>query len=403
MWIRPSSISGHIDSASSAPRFGQYERIDVIERLAEGVAHEMNNVLAAVMGLTSVVQSELDPASSMYEDLQGVLDASHKGLDLTRNLLGFAKGKARGRERIDFNRLVGVTCGLLQRTVGPDVEIETQLADDLTEIEGDPTQLKHVLINLATNAIEALESAKNERILSITTSNMVFEASNLKEFKELVPGKYIRLQVSDTGPGMNEQTLEQAFRPFFTTKGKGPGLGLSVVYNTIARHGGRIGVVSKVGIGTTFTVDIPSAEITSAMPDAPTAARHSIHPRTGTALVVDDEPMILHTVDRLLRRLGYDVLQASSGKQALECYAKRGNEITFVLLDLILPEMDGAEVLRTLKEIDPGVKVIVASGFADDESRRELVSAGAIGFVDKPYTVQQLQAALAEALEVGDG
>jgi CheY-like chemotaxis protein len=375
----------------------------VIERLAEGVAHEMNNMLAAIMGLASVVQSEVDPRGSMHEDLQGILDASRKGLDLTHNLLGFAKRESRRKDRIELNRLVGVTLGLLQRTVSKDNEIKTQLGDDLAEIEGDATQLKHVLVNLLTNATEALEASRNKRLLTITTKNIVLEEKDLTSTEELPPGKYIRLQISDTGPGMDEETLAQAFQPFFTTKGRGPGLGLAVVYDTVTRHGGRIGVVSKVGIGTTFTVDIPSAELISSIPDSPEIPRDSIHPQSGTALIVDDEPLILKTGERLLRRLGYNVIAASNGKQALECYANRGREISFVLLDLIMPEMDGFDVLKTLKEIDPAVKVIISSGYAGDAPRDELLSMGAVGFVDKPYTVQQLQTALNEAFQSSTG
>ncbi|MBW2278895.1 MAG: response regulator [Deltaproteobacteria bacterium] len=197
---------------------------------------------------------------------------------------------------------------------------------------------------------------------------------------------------------MSEQTIERAFEPFFSTKGKGPGLGLAVVYETVTQHGGRIGVVSKSGIGTTVTVDIPSAEITSAMPDSPTAARNTIVPRTGTALIVDDEPLMLRTGERVLGRLGYRVHLASSGKQALEIYAKYGHGISFVLLDLIMPGMDGAEVLETLRGIDPAVKVIISSGFGSDASHAEMIRLGAVGHVDKPYTVQQLQQVLRETL-----
>jgi nitrogen-specific signal transduction histidine kinase/CheY-like chemotaxis protein len=404
MWIHTSKASKSRRS-SRAPGdsgSGQFENIGVIERLAESVAHEMNNVLSAIMGLASVVQSEHEPEDESYLDLQGILDASKKGLTLTRNLLGFAQREPQRKERIDLNRLIGVTCGLLQRTVSPKVSIQTRLAEDLVEIDGDPSQLKHVLVNLATNAIEALGSARGKRILTMATSNVMLSAEDLSAFEELVPGEYVRLQVSDTGPGMSDETIERAFQPFFSTKGKGTGLGLAVVLDSVVGHRGRIGVVSRSGIGTTVTVDLPSAALSSTLPESPTSVRRTIIPHAGAALIVDDEPLILHTGERVLGRLGYRVHLASSGKQALETYAKHGRDITFVLLDLIMPEMDGAEVLETLLELDPAAKVIVSSGFGSDASREEMTARGAAGYLDKPYTVQQLQHVLREVLENDD-
>jgi len=403
MWIRDkdSGVFPIIGTSSSGTDARQFESVKVIERLAESVAHEMNNVLSAIMGLASVVQSEHQPGDEAFEDLQGILDASKKGLTLTRNLLGFAQREPRRRERIDLNRLIGVTCSLLQRTVNKTITIETRLAEDLVDIDGDTNQLKHVLINLATNAIEALGRTKGKRILTLSTSNVNLDADELKQFPQLMPGKYVRLRVSDTGPGMADETIRQAFQPFFTTKGKGPGLGLAVVYETITWHRGRIGVISRSGLGTTVTVDLPSAELSSTLPESPTAVRNTLLPRTGTALIVDDEPLMLRTGERVLRRLGYEVLQASSGKQALEIFAKRGRDISVVLLDLIMPEMDGVEVLETLLELDPTARVIVSSGFGSESSHAEMTTRGAAGYVDKPYTVQQLQHVLMKVLDGG--
>ncbi len=372
------------------------ERIEVIGKLADGIAHEMNNVLATIMGLASVLESDIDVSNPLFQDVQGILAASRRGLDLTRNLVSFSQSSKNFQEPVLLNHLVGMVRSLLQRTTPSHVEIETHIASDLAVIRGDLNQIKHALINLATNATDAIQT---KGIITFTTSNITLKETDLTSFPNLSPGHYVRLQVSDTGLGMDDETLKQAFDPFFTTKGTARGLGLSLVLNTVEQHGGKVTIFSKSGQGTTVTIDFPAIESTHTTNDIAQKKQPSLAVKSGTVLLVDDENLVLVAGKRLLERLGYTVMVALTGQEALEIYKKNGNDISFVLLDLIMPDMDGLQVLKHLKELDQEVQVIISSGYAREESLSTGLSAGALAFVQKPFTLNELAATLEDAFK----
>lgn len=377
---------------SDAPT--KIEKIEVIQKLARGMAHEMNNILAIIMGLASVIESELDPTNPLRRDVEGILAASKRGHELTRNLLGFAHEESHRTEPISVNHLVGMVRSLLQQSIPAHIDLRLELGDDVTDIVGDPDQIKHALINLTSNAIDAIRSSGT---LSISTKNVTLGARDLESTPELKPGAYVRVQVADTGAGMDQKTLEHAFDPFFSTKapGTGSGLGLSLVYSIVKRHGGKISLFSKPGLGTTVTMHFPAAAQAHPEVEAPPTKRRAAPAIRGNVLVVDDETMIRRTVKRLLNRLGYTAVLASDGEEALEIYQEQADEISFVLLDLIMPAMDGAEVMERLKQMDPEVPIIILSGFWKQEQVAEFRKKGAVGFLRKPFTLDEL----AEQLE----
>jgi CheY-like chemotaxis protein/anti-sigma regulatory factor (Ser/Thr protein kinase) len=351
-------------------------------------------VLATVIGLASVIEAETDPDSAVYQDVQGILTASKRGMRLTRNLLGFSKnGTVVFKEPIRLQDLLGKAVSLLQRTSPKEVEIQVEMAKDLEDIEGDPSQIRHMLINLAANAIDAMHG---QGTLAITTRNVEIGKG---EIGSLDPGRYVRLQVSDTGRGMDQETMQQAFEPFFTTKPRGTasGLGLPLVHRIVRSHGGQIDLYSKKGLGTTVTIHLPTRYVAREAKE--TGARLSRLPqRSGTILLVDDEKLVRMSARRILRMMGFAVITAANGKEAIERFQEHRDEIVAVLLDLIMPEMDGAVALQELKKIDPEVRVVISSGYTREEPVNQILERGAAAFVQKPYTVQQLADALDEVL-----
>jgi signal transduction histidine kinase len=365
----------------------------VIQKIADSVAHELNNVLATIIGLASVLEAEFGPDSSYGQDIEGILTASKRGMRLTRNLLGFSRdGSVAFKERIQLNDLLGKAISLLSRTTATGIEIKTDLTEELAEIAGDPSQMRHALINLAANAIDAMQG---QGTLTLSTRNVTLRKEGLKS------GDYVRLQVSDTGRGMDPETLKHAFDPFFTTKpqGTGSGLGLPLVNRIVRNHGGRVELFSKQGLGTTVTVFLPAIETRKPKPvKRYDSKRIEFDGKRGTILLVDDEPLVRASAKRILGLLGFSVIMAKNGKEALSRYRQHRDKIVLVLLDLIMPEMDGGEALTELKKLNPDVQVVISSGYTREEPVNKLLDRGAIAFVEKPYTVEQLANTLEDLL-----
>ncbi len=373
------------------------QKMEAIGTLAGGMAHDMNNVMAVIMGLASLLELEMAPDDPKLEDIKAMLEACRRGRNLTQDLLGFArKGKYR-RERISLNQEVIDICGLLSRTIPKTIVIDTQLCETLSDARGDPDQISHAVMNICINAVDAMSG---HGTLTLATENSVVCESEAVARLELKPGKHVCLRVTDTGRGMDPDILARCFEPFFTTKpkGTGTGLGLSMVYGTIANHGGVVTVKSEPGHGTTVTICIPAFEEADLAPDRDEKVTASLATGTGTILLVDDEASIQSMGQRLLESLGFTVLLAGDGKEALEVYRERRDEITLVVLDLIMPVMDGAETFRRLVEMNPEVKVLLSSGYSRQEKADEIMSLGSKGFTQKPFELHELSQAVAKAL-----
>ena len=280
-----------------------------------------------------------------------------------------------------------------ERSFPPRVHIERDIAPDLWNVEADPAQMGQVLMNLCINAVEAIPG--NGRIL-LTTRNVELDSSWAGASPDLPPGRYVYLAVEDTGCGMSAKTLERVFEPFFSTKFQGRGLGLAAVYGIIKNHGGRITVYSEPGQGATFKVYLPA---TSAEIPAWPKPESGIPSGSETLLVIDDEAIVLDATSKMLERLGYQVLCAHNGEEALEIARSFEGDIHLALLDMGMPVMGGAEAWPRLKEIRPGLKVIVCSGYELDASSQALLDGGASAFLQKPFRVTALAQALRRALE----
>ncbi len=377
----------------------QSQKMEAIGMLAGGIAHDMNNILGAITGSASVLESELDQDSPSQQDITNILTACRKGMNLTRNLLGFARKGKYVRERVALNKVIEETEILLERTSQKKATIRIHLDDTLDDIEGDSSQIAHALMNICINAFDAMQGQGE---LTISTKNIELTKTQDTTSRESKSANYVKVEVTDTGMGMDSKVVERVFEPFFTTKpkGKGTGLGLSMVYGTIKNHGGTIAIESKIGVGTTVTLLLPAIE-NCAHPAAvkPETKKPSLRPKTGSILLVDDESIIRNSTRRLLERLGYKVLLAENGLKALEIYKKHQKQISLVILDLIMPDMDGTETLTNLLKIDKDAKVLICSGYSKDESLIGVLAENTLGFLQKPFDLGKLSEEIAKALK----
>jgi signal transduction histidine kinase/CheY-like chemotaxis protein len=371
-------------------QFTQAQKLEAVGTLAGGVAHDMNNVLAAVIGLTELVRDEVDgPARA---DLDQILATAQRGADLTRNLLGFSRRGKYRLERVALESVVEQTTRLLCRTLPKRVALETSFAHGMLDVRGDGSQLGHVLVNLCLNAADAIAASGTIRI----TTAAVELAGERAETLGVADGRYVALTFSDDGSGMDEATRRRVFEPFFTTKavGKGTGLGLAMVYGTVAHHKGAIEVDSAPGRGTTFTIYLRA----SARRSHSCSSTPRVKSGNGLVLLVDDEPAVRLVGRRLLERFGYQVAEAVDGKDALAVFALRRDEVRLAVLDMSMPVMGGAECFYALRAQAPWLPVLMCSGYAVEAEARGCLAAGAAGFLEKPFSAAQLAAAVARAL-----
>jgi two-component system cell cycle sensor histidine kinase/response regulator CckA len=365
-------------------QFLQAQKMEAIGNLAGGIAHDFNNLLTIIQGNASLMLLDVDSSHPHYEMLLSIVKQVQSGSRLTKQLLGYArKGKYDVRP-FQLNQLVEETSKTFGRT-RKEITIHRELADDLFPIEGDIGQIEQILMNLLVNAADAMPTGGDIflRTINIPHGDMKGKLYNPK------PGDYVLLTVTDTGIGMDPKTLERIFEPFFTTKelGRGTGLGLASVYGIVKGHGGYIDVESKELRGTTFKTYLPasSGEVYKII-EAP---EHIIK-GTGTILLVDDEKEVLEVAEKLLKAMGYHVLTAWEGREAIEVYRKHRETIDLVLLDIIMPDMKGGEVFDRLKEINPEVKILLSSGYSIDGEATRILQRGGKGFIQKPFDIEQL-------------
>ncbi len=378
----------------------QSQKLEAIGTLAGGIAHDMNNVLAGIMGLATLLREETNPADLRFQDIEKILDASRRGSSLTQNLLNFARKGETRRTGISLNRIVHQVEGLLERTILKKIVINTNLDDSLTRVEGDPGQLTHALVNLCLNAIDAMDE---EGELTMSTSAVTFGKGELSRAPNRRPGQYAVLEVRDTGRGIDEQNLEKVFDPFFTTKapGQGTGLGLSMVRNTVRNHNGSIFIESAPHVGTSVKVYLPAFESKAPRQVTTYEFETTVQSGSGTILLVDDEEIIRITGQRLLEKLGYSVIIAENGQVALDIFKQWNREIDLVILDMAMPVLDGAECLPRLKRINPRVRVLISSGFANKKTTEKLFGNQEIDFLAKPFEIGHLSEAVARAIRSG--
>lgn len=385
------------EKKSLEAQLAQAQKMDAIGRLAGGVAHDINNVLGTILGAASLMEDDLGADDPAREHLEKILVACHRGRDFTRNFLGYARKGTFVKERICPNVLIDETAQLLVHTIPKKVTVDTVLDPVVRCLRGDRSLVGQALMNLCLNAVDAMEG---EGVLLIETRNIVLDDSQLSALPELSPGEYVEVTIADTGAGMDEETLGQAFEPFFTTKpaSRGTGLGLSMVYGTMVSHEGSATIESEPGKGTSVTLLFPATDPPLRQEPREPEPEHAPAAGEGLVLLVEDEQLLRHVGREILERLGYSVIVAEDGKEAVEKYRQRRDEIVVVVLDLVMPEMDGSETFAELKNIDPNVRVLIASGFTNDEVVDELLANGARGFVEKPFDKKTMAEAVARVL-----
>jgi PAS domain S-box-containing protein len=373
-------------------QFHQAQKLETIGTLAGGIAHDFNNLMTTILGNTSLILYDIDNTNPHYEPLKNIERQIKRGAELTTQLLGYARKGKYHVKPVNLNQIVEENAAAFGRT-RKEITIRWALADDLLAVEADQGQIQQVLLNLFVNAADAMPTGGS---LDLKTSNSTHREIKSKDYHP-APGDYLRLTVSDTGIGMDEKVRQRIFDPFFSTKetGKGTGLGLASVYGIIKNHGGYIEVQSQTGRGSQFSIYLPaSADRVTKIVEPAT----EIMTGSGTILIVDDEEMVLDVGARVLQKLGYTVLESSNGFNAVELYKKLRDKIKLVVLDIVMPDMSGGEVYDRLKDINPDVKVLLASGYSIDDQAREIMERGCDGFIQKPFSMKTMSDKISEIL-----
>ena len=365
----------------------QASKMEAIGTLAGGLAHDFNNLLQIVLGYADLIAIGKEKQEKDYQRARSIHDAAMRGRDLVNRILTFSRKVETKPRPIDLNHELNQVDHLLRRTIPKMIEIELHLADNLRSINADPTQIEQILLNLAVNAAHAMPEGGR---LVFETKNVRLDEEYCRTHLETKPGQYVLLTVSDTGHGMEKEIIKRIFEPFFTTKdrGEGTGLGLSMVFGIVKSHDGHISCHSKPGAGTAFKIHFPATEMEIAWDSEATLIMPSFG--TETILLVDDEKAIRDLGKEILTEVGYKVLTASTGLEALDMYTKAQDEISLVILDFIMPGMGGKQCLEELLKIDPGVKVLISTGYSAESLPRETTEGGAVGFIRKPYKMKQM-------------
>ena len=375
------------------------QKMEAVGRLAGGIAHDFNNVLSVIMGFANFAQEELPETSPIRDDLQEVLKAADRAANLTRQLLLFSrKGVAAAPRKLDLNALVKDIDKMLKRIITADIELTTRAAEGLWPVRVDPGQMEQVLVNLIVNARDAMPDGGK---LLIETANVFLDSEYVRAHAEVPAGEYVMFAVSDTGTGMDKATQQRIFEPFFTTKevGKGTGLGLATVFGIVKNAGGHVWVYSELGHGTTFKIYIPrDSQQAGRGTDSIAPLNKQIHGNE-TILLVEDEPLVREFARRALAKLGYTIIEAGSGEDALALMDARKEPIDLLLTDIIMPGIRGHQLAAVLRERRPGLKVLFMSGYTENALDQQDILDGRVHFIEKPLSVQRLGHMVREVLD----
>ena len=390
----------HIEEAlvESERRFAQAQKMEAVGQLTGGIAHDFNNLLLVITGNLELLEPHLTRDDSR-ELLKEAQDAAALGSRLTDQLLTFARRRHLDPEVIQLNDLVVSITDMLRRTLGEHISLSTSLARDIWPTRADSSQFQSAIVNMAVNSRDAMPQGGK---LVVETRNIVFGREDTDVQSELKPGDYVQLSISDTGAGMPPEVRDRVFEPFFTTKekGRGTGLGLAMVYGFVKQSGGHVTIYSEVGLGTTINLHLPRADAAS---DAAVSSAVNTDPDPDpeareTVLVVEDDERVRQLTIRRLKMIGYQVIEASDGPSALEIL-ERGDEIDLVFTDLVMPGgLSGREVAIRARQLRPGIKVLLTSGYAEELVRGDDLQREQLKVLRKPYQQADLAAALRDVL-----
>ncbi|HUT72784.1 MAG TPA: response regulator [Desulfatiglandales bacterium] len=389
-----SELKGRLeDEIQLQKKLAESDKFRALGLMASGVAHDFNNLLMGIQGNTSLMLLDIDSFHPHHDRLKNIEQSVQAGAELTKQLLGFTKGGKYEVKPADLNEVVDRTSRMFAPTK-KEIRIYKKYQEDIWPVKVNRAQIEQVLLNLYVNAWQAMPAGGD---LYLQTENVILD-NELVRAIDMKPGKYVKMSVIDNGVGMDETTQKRIFDPFFSTKrmGRGTGLGLASAYGIIKHHGGYINVLSEKGEGTTFTIHLPATEerVTEEKQPSERLIRGE-----ETILLVDDEVMILEVGKQMLEKMGYNVLTANSGKSALNIYQKKKNDISLVLLDIIMPELGGGETYDKMKKLNPNIRVLLSSGYSIDGEATEILKRGCNGFIQKPFTVSSLSLKLREILD----
>ncbi len=374
------------------------QKLESMGVLAGGIAHDFNNILMAILGNAELALMRLDPENPARNNLRQIEKAAQRAADLAQQMLAYSGKGSFVIEQIDINDLIMEMNHILEISISKNAFMSLNLARNLPLFEGDGTQISQIIMNLIINASEAIGEASGE--IAVTTGSVYCEQSYLSKiwpYDKLEDGYYVFFEIADNGCGMDQDTLSKIFDPFFSTKFTGRGLGLAAVLGIVRGHHGAIDIFSEPGKGTKFKVLLPAVHNSSGQ-SLPETAPATPAAGSGTILLVDDEESIRTLGKEVLEELGYSVLTAENGIAALELFKEHKEEIECVILDMTMPIMDGEQTLRELRLIDQGVRVILSSGFNEQEVARKFVGARPAGFIKKPYKLLALSRKLHEII-----
>ena len=377
------------------------QKLESLGVLAGGIAHDFNNILMGILGHADLAVMELPPESPARYNIERVRTAAIRASELTNQMLAYS-GKGRFVvEALDVNKIIEEMVHLMEVSISKKAVLKLTFTEDIPPIEADAAQVRQVILNLITNASDAVGDRSG--VITITTGVLdVDEAYLTSTFLDegLAEGTFTFIEVSDTGVGMDAETIEKMFDPFFTTKFTGRGLGLAAVLGIVRGHGGAIKVYSQPGKGTTFKVLFPSSGLKSELGDKEAGLRDLRDWRgSGTVLVVDDEESVRTVASLVLKRFGFDVLTAEDGRKAVEIYREYADEIVAVLLDMTMPYMGGEETFTELRRIKPDVKVVLISGYNEQDAPSHFAGKGLAGFIQKPFQLEKMILKIHQALK----
>jgi len=379
----------------------QAQKMEAVGRLAGGVAHDFNNMLAVIIGFAGMALSRVGSGDPLHEELTEILTAANRSADITKQLLAFARRQTVAPVVMDCNTTIGGMLKMLSRLLGEDIDLVWLPGEGLWSVRLDPAQLDQILANLCVNARDAIEGVGK---ITIETGNVVLTPDYCAAHPGAIPGEYVRLIVSDNGQGMDRENLAKIFEPFFTTKetGKGTGLGLSTIFGIVKQNNGFINVYSEPHVGTTFRIYLPRLEDGEGVVSGD-ADEHLFDWKGHgeTILVVEDEPVILIVVKRMLEELNYQVVTAETPFKALEIAARNKGDIDLLVTDVIMPEMNGRELASRMREIMPALHYLYMSGYTADVIARHGVLESGFVFLAKPFSKQELGRKVREALQQG--
>ncbi len=368
-------------------------KMEAIAALAGGVAHEFNNALNVITGSIELLKMSHSNDSIVLKNVNRMMTSSDRMVNLTNQLLAYARGGKYRPDTMSLGMFVRQSLPILQHTIGSTINLETDLSNDRFRIEADSVQMQMVLSAILTNASEAIAK---DGVIQITAQDILVDKTHIKDHPALKSCPYVCLTIRDNGEGMNAETLSKVFDPFFTTKFHGRGLSMAAVYGIVKNHDGSVEIDSELGKGTTVCIYIPAKSVS---PVETTATDKTTNKGAGTILVIEDEEVTCDVTETLLKHLGYSVLIAQNGAEAVSLAKTYEDEIDLALLDIGLPDMKADQLYSLITKARPDMKVVVCSGYSIDGPVQRILDAGAHGFIQKPYTLATLSMKLKKALK----